>query len=80
MALVVRPHSLEEILQMARLIDPENELKELEPEELKYIHRIIDDIAEDCITNPDLYAKLMRLKAFAMVTEESLRSAMGPGW
>ena len=80
MALVLRPHSIDEILQLARLLDPLRELKKLEPEELKTINLKIDDIAEDCISNPDLYAKLMRLKAYSMIAEESMRSAMGPGW
>lgn len=80
MALVFKTLGRKEIEKLAENPNPEEELSELSLAETAILLERIDRLAKDNPNDAKLFGKLMRLKTFAVLTEDTLRAAVGPGW
>lgn len=67
MALVFPKLTFEGIIDIAENPCPECELTTMSPKELEVLIERIDKIVKDYSDEPKMYAKLMRLKSFAML-------------
>lgn len=67
MALVFPKLTFEGIMDIAKNHYPECELTTMSPKELEVLIKRVDKIVKNYSDEPELYAKLMRLKLFAML-------------
>lgn len=80
MALEFRKLNHHEILRLASNPNPEESLRQMSVWELHLLIERIDEIAKNDPDAEILFGRIMRLKTYAVMTEESIRSAMGEGW
>jgi len=80
MALVFDKQGYDLVLELAENPNPQKELEKMTIGKLLVLNDWIDAISEANAGNKRLQKKLLQLKTCAMLTDESLRSDVGPGW